>query len=225
MTELSQAAIDAALQRAEEAVARGEGLAGTGFWPAVAAARRDPAVAGPHADRIAAVDRRAASTWALVRIPPRPGHALVAAGLVLGAAALAAAGGLDGSGQAAALLGGGLLLLLSTHAPAHWIAGRLVGIAFTGYFVASLHDPFPGVKIDYATYLRASPRARALMHAAAPVVSKVVPFAVLGVAVAVDAAPAVRIVLLVVGIGQLAVDLAFSTRSGDWSKVLRELRG
>jgi hypothetical protein len=32
-------------------------------------------------------------------------------------------------------------------------------------------------------------------------------------------------VLLVVGIGQLVVDLAFSTRSGDWSKVLRELRG
>ena len=48
---------------------------------------------------------------------------------------------------------------------------RAVGMRFIAYFIRELIPPFPGLKIDYATYLRVPPEARAWMHASGAIAS------------------------------------------------------
>jgi hypothetical protein len=124
---------------------------------------------------------------------------------------------------------GGLSVTL--HDPAHWLVGRLRGIRFDSYF---LDGPFriqPGIKIDYGSYLRASPTARAWMHAAGAVASKVAPFAVFAGAYFPHRSanydlfpPWAMWGVLGIGVLQIVTDLVWSTKRSDWKKVGRELR-
>lgn len=215
--------IDAALRRAEDATAERRGLAGTGFWAAVSVVRRDARLAEHYADRIASIDRRAFEQAMRWRVTVGLGNALLLAVTIVGLLAVGFAYGLEGVPQAIAVLGGTGVLLGSTHAPAHWAVGRLVGIRFTHYFVGGRPQPGPGAKIDYASYLRTPPRARALMHASGAFVTKLVPFVVSGAAWAMGAHAAVIWTLLVLGVVQLVSDAALSTTTSDWMKVRREL--
>ena len=83
----------------------------------------------------------------------------------------------------------------------------------------------PGLKTDYASYLRVAPTARAWMHASGALTTKVAPFLVLALASTYDVdAPGWAVaVLWVLGIGQIVTDVVFSTRRSDWKKVRREL--
>jgi hypothetical protein len=231
--------IEAALDRAEAAIGAGRGLRGTGFWPAVDAVRRDRALADHFADRIAIIDRRAFERGVRLRVPLGVGVAGLVLGTIAGFIAVGIAffyewgGALCGfAGACEPTLAGGVLFLLgfglvlvSTHSLVHLVVGRILGIRFTHVFFGGPPPPRPGLKIDYASYLRTSRRARALMHASGAVFTKLVPFAFL--------VPAVRLyfgwswltwLLLVIGIAQIATDVALSTKVSDWKKVLRELR-
>jgi hypothetical protein len=122
-------------------------------------------------------------------------------------------------------------LSVALHAPAHWLVGRLVGIRFTGWFVGGPLRLTPGVKIDYGSYLRISPRRRAAMHAAGALASKIAPFAVfVPVYLAhrgegYDLFPSWALwAILGIGVFQIITDLAWSTKVSDWKKVRRELR-
>lgn len=216
--------IDERLARAEAALAEHEGLRRTGFWPAVAAVRCDPALAAQHAERIAAIDRQAFEEAVRVRTSLPTGLRIMTAGTVLGVGLVALAAALDSTAQTVVLLLAWVVLGLSTHSLAHWLVGRALGIGFTHVFWGSLPDPFPGVKIDYATYLPTRPRARALMHASGALVSKVVPFAILAAALAMDAPDAAVTVLLIGGIVLAVADVVGWFVAGDWKKVRRELR-
>jgi hypothetical protein len=61
------------------------------------------------------------------------------------------------------ILTGAGVLLAATHDLAHWAVGRAVGIDFTELFIARPSRPQPGIKIDYATYLRTPARAPGCM--------------------------------------------------------------
>jgi hypothetical protein len=100
----------------------------------------------------------------------------------------------------------------------------VVGIRFTELFIARPNRPQPGIKIDYATYLRASPRARAWMHAAGALVTKLVPFALIPLAVAARTPRWVTVILALLGVVQVATDLLFSTKTSDWKRFKREMR-
>jgi hypothetical protein len=102
--------------------------------------------------------------------------------------------------------------------------GLAFGIRPTGYFLKGATAP-PGLKVDYASYLRASAERRAWMHASGAIASKVVPFLVLALVaiVGIDAPSWTIVVLWIIGIGQLVTDLLFSTKRSDWKKVRREL--
>jgi hypothetical protein len=124
----------------------------------------------------------------------------------------------------------GLALLLAAgawsiglHSPTHWLVGRLVGIRFTDYFLGGPPPKRPGLKTDYATYLRADPRARAWMHASGALATKLAPFLALIFFGASDAASWACFVLIGFGIFLIATDVAFSTKTSDWKKVRREL--
>ncbi len=217
-------AIEAILTRAEEALA-GSGpvdLSAVGFWRAVGQVKRQPAEVGEYASRVAAIDRRAFERRALVRVPIGLGTLLMSVATAAGLALIGLGYGYRGLTQAALLLIGTGIILVTTHGLTHLVVGRLQGMRFTHWFIASPRRPQPGVKVDYATYLRVPPQRRAWMHASGAITTKVIPLVGLGAGVAMEADGWVLWLLGVVTLGQLLTDLIWSTKASDWKKYLRE---
>jgi hypothetical protein len=213
-----------ALERAEAAVAAGKPLGGTGFWKSVDRARRSRRLTEEFADRIAAVDRRSFESQVHLRAPVWAGNVVLGAGTGAGILAIALAPRFSGLARSLVFLGGFGALAITTHSLSHWVVGRAMGMRFTHYFLGGPPPPRPGLKIDYSTYLRVPPKRRAVMHASGAVVTKLIPFVLVPVAAA-QGQPRWLIGLLVVaGAGQIATDVAFSTKTSDWKKVRRELR-
>ena len=215
--------LDEALDRAEAAVGEGRGLTRTGFWPAVEQLRRNGELAVRYGDRVANIDRRAFEGGVRVRVSIVPGVAILAAGTLAGVSGVVIAGRLEYVPQAIVILASFVLLLLSTHTLAHYVVGRLLGIKFTHVFVAG-RPPEPGVKIDYASYLRTPPCRRAVMHASGALVSKIVPFALVPVVFAMGAWPGAAWILIGIGVVTIFTDVFLSTKVSDWKRVRRELR-
>lgn len=218
--------IDAILTSCERELTAGElpDLGGTGFWKAVAAMKGNPALVDEFGARTAAIDRTAFRHWALVVVPFGVGTALA---LVVSAAALALIGlayAFDEPWNGIALLLGTGVLLVTTHGLGHAVVGTLTGMRFTDWFIGALTRPQPGVKVDYATYLAAPASSRAWMHASGAIVTKAVPFLMLGAAWAMGAPWWTTIVLVAVGAGSILTDVAWSTSSSDWMKFRRERR-
>lgn len=199
-------------------------LAALGFWRAVAAVKRSPALVDAYAGRVGDIDRRAFCRGVRMRLPAAAGAAFVVAGTLAGLALLAAAPGVAHPWLELVLLAGFGALDVATHGLAHLAVGTLAGIRFTDWFVVLPSKPQPGLKTDYATYLRASARARAWMHASGALTTKLVPFLVLPYALAIGAAPWLVALLVAAGVAQIATDLLFSVRSSDWKKFRREMR-
>jgi hypothetical protein len=213
-----------ALERAERAVEAKRPLAGTGFWKAVEELRRNPGLAAQFADRVAAIDRNAFESSVKLRVPAAVGNLVLGAATAAGLAALIVASRLEGLWRTLFFLAGFGILDVSTHSLTHWVVGRFFGIRFTHYFVGGPPPPRPGAKIDYATYLRTPAKERAVMHASGAVKTKLLPFALIPVGLALDVERWAIALLALVGVGQIATDLLFSTKTSDWKKVKRELR-
>ncbi len=195
-----------------------------GFWRLVAALKRDPALSEHWADVAGRIDRMAFERAVRVRFPVWLGNLVLLLGALLGAVAAGVA--LGASSRTVA----GLALLVAAgawavawHDLAHWIVGRIVGIRFVWYFFGGSFPPRPGLKTDYATYLRTAPVARAWMHASGAIATKIAPFAALALWPASDAPWWSAAALLAFGLFQIATDVLFSVRLSDWKKVRREL--
>lgn len=199
-------------------------LAATGFWRAVREVKRHPELVERYAGRIGAIDRRAFRGQVRLVLPARLGLVLLLAGAVAGLALFVAAFALSPGWAGVAILLGTAALDVATHGLAHVVVGEIGGIHFTDWFVDLPRRPQPGFKIDYGSYLRASPRERAWMHASGAIVTKVVPFAAIPVAYAVHAPWWTGALLLAVGALQLASDAIFSVKASDWKKFRREMR-
>jgi hypothetical protein len=217
--------VEAILSSAEEALDSGQSIRSTGYWRAVSSARSDRQIAETFADRMAAIDKRAFERAVRPRVSEAMGTSVLAMGTLAGIAVLMLSDTLENRVvRNLALLGAFGALEVSTHSLTHWIVGRLVGIKFTHYFIGGPPPPRPGAKIDYASYLRTPPARRALMHASGAVVTKVVPFAFIPVALKLEAYRWVIYLLVGVGFVQILTDIMFSTKTSDWKKVRRELR-
>jgi hypothetical protein len=215
--------IDAILDRAEEALAGGESLEGTGFWKAVGKLRKDPKSAAAHAARVGRIDREAFERGVRLRVPVWLGNLLLAGGTLAGAVGVALTPRFDGLAKSLVYLGAFGALDVCTHSLAHFVTGKAMGMRFTHYFIGGPPPPRPGAKVDYETYLRVPPAKRAIMHASGAVITKVVPFVVLPVGLAAGVAGWALVAVGVVGIGQIVTDVLFSTKTSDWKKVKREL--
>ena len=95
---------------------------------------------------------------------------------------------------------------------------------FTHWFIGELRRPQPGVKTDYASYLRVPARQRAWMHAAGALVTKAIPFLMLGAAWGMKAPGWSWIVLVIIGVIQIITDATMSVKQSDWKKFQREMR-
>lgn len=220
---MDESQIETVLDAAERAVASGAPIAPTGFWKAVAAVKRDTALVEPYADRIARIDRAALKGWALVTVPLWLGNVLMIGGTMIGLVLIAWAYSLEGNSAGIVFLLGFGIVLVTTHGLGHLVAGTLMGMRFTHWFIATIRQPQPGVKVDYSTYLRAPAPSRAWMHAAGAIVTKVLPFALLGAALAADVPTWTSVVLVAVGVGQIFTDVLWSTKESDWKKFRREM--
>lgn len=214
--------IEESLNRAEAAVEAGDSLSGTGFWDAVSEVKRRPELVERYADRIATIDARAHRNWALLVIPLRWGTALATVVTLIGVVLVWWAHDLTGGTKILVFFLGLGVLLASTHSLAHLMVGRLMGIDFTYWFVGEISQPQPGVKTDYASYLRTAANKRAWMHAAGAIVTKTIPFLLIGAALAADLPVWSVWALIGLGVAMVLTDLFWSTKSSDWKKFKRE---
>ncbi len=237
MTEGSVEDYQEAFARIEREVDEGRtDLAGLGFWRLVGRVKAEPRLAHHWADVIGRIDRKAFEAAVRPRFPVWLGNGVLAAASAVLIAVVSVSVTLGRDHRESVLAGllvvgaaGGLSA--TVHDPAHWVAGRLAGIRFSHYFLDGPLRVQPGLKIDYGSYLRASPGARAWMHASGAVVSKAAPFAVFAAtylphrAAGYDVLPAWSLwAVLAIGVIQIITDLLHSTKSSDWKKVRRERR-
>jgi hypothetical protein len=213
------------LAEIEVAVAGGTtDLRALGFWALVARVKRDRLLVAAHAERIGRIDAMAfrafVGRW---RLPAGVGTSILVLGSLVGLAAAVAVTIVDDSTWAGALLiAAGAIWTVSFHGPAHHLVGWLSGIRFTDYFLGGPPPPRPGIKTDYATYLRADPSSRARMHASGALATKIAPFLAIAFAPASEAPWWAVVALVALGVLQIVTDVLFSTRTSDWKKVRRE---
>jgi hypothetical protein len=222
---VDDAAIERVLSVCEAELSAGRAkpdLRSAGFWRAVAAVKRRPELVERYRSRIAAIDRQTFLRSVRFAFPVDVGIVLVIGGLLVDLLLLALAMGAGHPWREILILVGAGGLDVATHGLAHLAVGALVGIGFTHWFV-DLPKP-PGFKIDYASYLRASPRQRAWMHAAGAIASKLAPFLVVPYALAIDTEIWAVAILLAFGVLQIVSDLLFSVKASDWKKFRREMR-
>jgi hypothetical protein len=212
-----------AFARIESAVDAGRtDLSGLGFWRIVRQVEVEPTLAEQLAEQVGRIDRKAFEARIRLRFPVWFGNLALLVGVLFGAAAVVFGMRADNSTVAgSAFVVGGAAWLFCVHDLAHWVVGRLAGISFLSYFVSPF-PPRPGLKIDYASYLRASPAARAWMHASGALATKIAPFVALGFCLAANGPPWAVGALAGIGAFQIATDILFSTKRSDWKRVRRE---
>jgi hypothetical protein len=223
---MDRSEIEGVLATSEDRITAGDDidLRGTGFWRAVAAVKRTPELAAEFADRIAAIDRAAFERWALLTLPVGVGTVLAVVATFVGLGLITAGYYVDEPLDGLLLLAGTGVLLVSTHGVGHLVVGARYGMRFTHWFVGTVTRPQPGVKLDYASYLRTPARGRALMHASGAVVTKAIPFLMLGAAWGMRAPWWAWVALVVNGVATVVTDVLWSTGSSDWKKYAREMR-
>lgn len=211
--------------RIEDAVDAGQtDLRALGFWRLLARVKADPVLAHHWAEQAGRIDRKSFEARTRLRVPVWFGNAVLVVGTVAGAVAVAFALTTDSEGLAGwALIFAVLDWSATFHAPAHWLVGRAMGMRFLAYYVRGL-PPFPGLKIDYATYLRVGPEARAWMHASGAIASKFGPFLALAFWPASGAPGWAAWVILGYGVLIIGTDVFISTRASDWKRFRREMR-
>jgi hypothetical protein len=131
-----------------------------------------------------------------------------------------------------------ILLYFSSHAVAHWLVGRFVGIRFRFYTVGGTgnpegwppglrwifeHLPFLGVQTEKLSMQRASPGAKALMWSAGVTSSAFIPAlsAFLAWRFRIPRSGWFLVFALAWGMGTLASN--WTSRTGDYSKARRAL--
>lgn len=216
--------IDAVLNANEVQIAFGNPpkLKKTGYWRAVSAVKGNPDLVEQFADRIGKIDTVAFAGWARIVIPFRIGTVAAVCGAFAGVALITTSEFVASWNGVMFMIGTGILIG-ATHGLGHIVVGRIGGLRFTAWFIGR-GRPQPGVKTDYATYLRATPRMRAWMHASGAIVTKAIPFLLIPIAMVMSGIPIwVPVALLALGIIQIATDIAWSTKSSDWAKFRREM--
>jgi len=227
-----------ALARIERAVDEGNTALGRlGFWRLVDRIKVEPALSHHWAEAVGRIDRKVYEARTRLRLPVWLGNLVLALGTVISASLVPAALAIARRSTGPEPLVSGLLVVaaavgLSTnvHGLAHYLVGRMAGIAFHSYFIGGPLKT-PSLKIDYETYLKATPGSRATMHAAGALASKAAPFAVFVGAYVPHAAAGYDLLpawslwgVLGFGVLQIVTDIVWSRKASDWKKVGRELR-
>jgi hypothetical protein len=181
--------LDNALREIEGEIEKGGySIQELGFWKLVAGVKKDPELIKKYADRIGRIDQKIFKDRAPFTLSIGMGNLLEFTGIVLGLAILlwGAAIYRGAYGWIIPLLAA-FVLSTAVHPLAHLLAGKLFGIRFTFYFLDGPMKIEPTLKTDYASYLRAPPEKRAMMHLAGAMATTSSPLLVLVLAYFLDA--------------------------------------
>jgi hypothetical protein len=213
--------------RIEAAVDEGRtDLRELGYGRLLRQVKADPMLSAHWAEQVGRIDRKLFELRRRIRLPVWLGNLSLLVGTAIGAGAIVVATRLDDDEVLAglALVASAGILAVSVHDLAHWVMGRLAGIRFLAYFLDGPFRVQPGLKTDYASYLRVQPGERAVMHASGAVASKVAPFVAAAFWPATEAPAWALWATLGIGVVQIVTDVAWSTRRSDWKKAGRERR-
>lgn len=211
------------LDRIEETVRGGStDLRALGFWRVVGSVKRDQVLVLDHADQVGRIDRAAFVARVRVRAPVWVGSVLLVALIAAGAVAIVLAARWTGTAAGIALLAAAFAWAIGVHSPTHQAFGWFAGIRFTDSFLGGPPPPRPGLKTDYATYLRAEPSMRAWFHASGAIATKIAPFVAVALAPLTNAPAWAVIAAAAIGVLQIVTDVLFSTKTSDWKKFRRE---
>lgn len=206
--------IGSELDRIEEAVLNGDYSVNLKFWKMVAKVKKDPELIRKFAEQIGRIDQAIFRARARVTVPLKLGH-LIELAITLFFIFILYRLILSGVYPGVALIAGTFVIMATIHPLAHYIVGRIFGIKFTFYFPDGPALIEPTIKTDYASYLKAPPKNRAIMHAAGAMVSTLVIIASLAVATVIDA-PSWSFWLL---FGFLALNAIFEVLPPVWVKL------
>ena len=211
------------LDRVEGAVRAGStDLRALGFWRLVAGIKRDPVLVLDHADQVGRIDGAAFRVRVRARVPVEIGTLVLAAVIAAGVVALLLAARWTGTAAGLALLVAAVAWSIGVHSPTHMAFGWFAGIRFTDFFLGGPPPPRPGLKTDYATYLRAEPSMRAWFHASGAIATKIAPFVAVALAPVTNAPVWAVLAAAAIGMLQIVTDVLFSTKTSDWKKFRRE---
>ena len=212
-----------ALDRIEAQVHGGStDLGALGFWRVLAVIKRDPVMVIALADQAGRIDRVAFRARVRLRLPVWAGTLVLSAVVLAGAAAVVLAAIWTGTLAGLSLLAAAVAWSVGVHSPTHQLYAWFVGIRCTDYFLGGPPPPRPGIKTDYATYLRTEPFRRAWFHASGAVATKLAPFVAVALSPLTNAPGWAVVAAAALGALQLVTDVVFSTRSSDWKKFRRE---
>jgi hypothetical protein len=213
------------LDRIEAAVAAGDtDLGRLGFWRVIHRIKRDPVAVLRFADQAGRIDTAAFRARVRTRVRPSIGITVLVLGIAFGVVAVVASSMWTGTRAGVALLVAAGAWAVGVHVPTHAFFGWLAGIRYTDAYLGPPPPPRPGLKTDYATYLRAEPALRVWFHASGAIVTKLAPIVALVLWPVTNAPAWAAWALLGLALLQIATDVVFSRRSGDWKKVARERR-
>jgi len=217
------AEVGAHLDRIEAAVAAGStDLGALGFWKAIARIKRDPVMVEALADQAGRIDTAAFRARVRLRTKVWVGTVVLLALVAAGVVAIVLAATWTGTWAGLALIAAGVAWSVGVHSPTHQAFGWLAGIRFTDYFLGGPPPPRPGLKTDYATYLRAEPSMRAWFHASGALATKIAPFVAVALSPATNAPGWAVAVTAAYGVLTILTDVLFSGKLSDWKKFKRE---
>jgi hypothetical protein len=211
------------LDRIEAAVHGGAtDLAALGFWRVIARIKRDPVLVIELADQAGRIDRDGFRARVRLRAPAWVGTVLMIGVLAVGVLAIVLACVWTGTPAGLALLVAAGAWSLGIHVPTHQAFAWFAGIRVTDSFLGGPPPPRPGIKTDYASYLRTEPARRAWFHASGAIATKFAPFVAVVLSPLTNAPGWAVIAAAALGVVQIVTDIVFSTRSSDWKKFRRE---
>jgi hypothetical protein len=211
------------LDRIEAALRGGStDLRALGFWRVVAAIKRDQVLVLDHADQVGRIDGAAFVARVRLRAPVWVASVLLVTVIAAGVLAIVLAARWTGTAAGVALLAAAAAWAVGVHAPTHQAFGWFAGIRFTDSFLGGPPPPRPGLKTDYATYLRAEPSMRAWFHASGAIATKIAPFVAVALAPLTNAPAWAVLAAAALGVVQIVTDVLFSTKTSDWKKFRRE---
>ncbi len=116
-----------------------------------------------------------------------------------------------------------IILLATLHPLSHYVTGSLFNIRFTHFYLDGPARFEPTLRIDYLSYLKASGRKRALMHASGVVGTVIAPLIVALIALS-KGADGAALKLFILFLLLVVFELLTSTKSGDLMRATREYR-
>ncbi len=114
-----------------------------------------------------------------------------------------------------------LVLLTTLHPLSHYLIGALLGIKFMRYYLNGPAKFEPTLKIDYFSYLKASAKARALMHTSGVIGTLIGPLVAAAIALSKGASGA-AFNLFILFLLLIVFELLTSTKTGDLMRAKRE---